>query len=327
YKTGVADYMIAEYRSGRTPNPDVMCNREVKFGGFLDWALERGADFVATGHYAQVTTSSSPDAGEVPRHEAEGYQKTNTPQPFGLPPYIGGQARFQLLRGIDPGKDQSYFLWTLTQDQLKHILFPVGHLIKDETRKLAEKYELPTATKKDSQGVCFIGEIDMKEFLGHYINHQPGDVLNTDGKIIGHHDGALFFTLGERHGFTILSKGTDESRYYVVDKDIKKNTITVSENIDNQKENYGKGQQITITNINMISEPLRPGQSYDAQIRYHGEIKKMTLSGIKGDTASVVLAGHDATIAPGQSLVIYLPGEQSGNGDICLGGGVIDSVA
>src|SRR5699024_6274403 len=133
YKQGVADYMIAEYRAGRTPNPDVMCNREVKFGGFLKWALAQGADYVATVHYAQNIDN-------------------------------------KLYQGVDNTKDQSYFLWTLTHEQLKHILFPIGHLPKSEVRKLAEKYHLPTAIKKDSQGICFIGEIDMKDFLRHYID-------------------------------------------------------------------------------------------------------------------------------------------------------------
>ncbi|MCB9809332.1 tRNA 2-thiouridine(34) synthase MnmA, partial [Candidatus Nomurabacteria bacterium] len=179
YKTGVADYMIGEYKAGRTPNPDVMCNKEVKFGGFLKWALERGADYVATGHYTRVVSC-----------KLQGENK-------------GGYA---LLRGVDESKDQSYFLWTLTQDQLQHILFPIGNMPKSKTRTLAKKYHLPTATKKDSQGICFIGEISMKEFLSHYIDQQLGDVLNAQGEVIGYHSGALFFTLGERHGFTITHK-------------------------------------------------------------------------------------------------------------------------
>jgi tRNA-specific 2-thiouridylase len=137
----------------------------------------------------------------------------------------------QLLRGIDPAKDQSYFLWTLTQDQLKHILFPVGHLPKPEVRKLAKKFGLPTATKKDSQGICFIGDISMKEFLSHYIPSQRGDVLNESGEVIGYHDGALFFTMGERHGFIITKKGTDDVPLYVIDKNVEKNTITVAKKV------------------------------------------------------------------------------------------------
>lgn len=189
YKQGVADYMIAEYRAGRTPNPDVMCNREVKFGGFLQWALKQGADYIATGHYARV---------------------------------IHRENESVLLQGKDLTKDQSYFLWTLTEEQLRHVLFPIGEFQKTQVRELAKKYHLPTAVKKDSQGICFIGEIDMKEFLKHYIDIHPGDVVNEQGEIIGYHQGALFHTLGERHGFTITKKGTQDAPYYVIAKDIQK---------------------------------------------------------------------------------------------------------
>jgi tRNA-specific 2-thiouridylase len=318
YKEGVANYMIAEYKTGRTPNPDVMCNKEVKFGAFLDWAIKQGADAVATGHYAQIK-----------EQESESWE--------------GSTSKFELLRGVDTDKDQAYFLWTLTQNQLKHILFPVGHLSKNETRKLAEKFGLPTARKKDSQGICFIGKISMKEFLSHYIEERSGEVLDETSEVIGQHPGALFFTLGERHGFTITKKGTDDGRYYVVAKDIKKNTITVGSgkrsNLNKDKDlkiqssdlprrdappqgttsKFDSGQHITLVHLNMISEPLRPGRTYDTQIRYHGEIKKMSIIGTKDDTVTIVLQGNDPTIAPGQSFVIY-------DGDVCLGGGVIDII-
>src|SRR3989344_5097892 len=183
YKREVADYMIREYRAGRTPNPDVMCNKEVKFGAFLKKALSMGADFVATGHYAQNKNLS-------------------------------------LIKGVDPTKDQSYFLWTLKQNQLKHIIFPVGHLKKSQVRKLAEKYGLHTFQKKDSQGICFLGKLDMKEFLQHYIKPKSGRVLDINGKTIGKHNGATFLTLGERHGFTITSKTNHDRPYYIIAKDI-----------------------------------------------------------------------------------------------------------
>jgi tRNA-specific 2-thiouridylase len=189
YKKEVADYMIREYKAGRTPNPDVMCNKSVKFGAFFKKAIEMGADAVATGHYAQVLNASNLHLG----------------------------------KGADPAKDQSYFLWTLTKEQLSKIIFPVGDLQKSEVRKLAKKFNLPTAEKKDSQGVCFLGALDMKDFLKHYIKEKAGKVLNEEGKVIGRHDGAVFFTLGERHGFEILKKGTNESRYYVIAKDSTKN--------------------------------------------------------------------------------------------------------
>lgn len=282
YKEGVADYMIAEYKAGRTPNPDVMCNREVKFGGFLKWALEHGADAVATGHYAQNIFND----------------ETN---------------QWELRRGNDASKDQSYFIWTLTQEQLKHIVFPVGHLPKSEVRKLAEKYDLPTATKKDSQGICFIGEIDMKEFLRHYIDEQPGDVLDESGKKIGTHNGALFFTLGERHGFTITEKGTDDQPYYVIAKDIDSNTITVSHELGDNEPS----KTFRLRDVSWTGEAPRLEDGLIGQIRYHGEEKQVILLSAEGSQAEVRITEADRTIAPGQSLVLYT------KAGICLGGGVI----
>lgn len=283
YKEGVADYMIAEYRKGRTPNPDVMCNREVKFGGFLKWALEHGGDFVATGHYAQT-------------------QKNE-----------GGPS--SLMRGKDASKDQSYFLWTLEQEQLQHILFPIGHLEKSEVRKLAEKFHIPVAQKKDSQGICFIGDIDMKEFLGHYIDERSGDVLNEHGQVIGVHKGALFYTIGERHGFTITQKGTDDKPYYVVAKDVENNTITVSQN----PLAYQKGHdEYLLENVVDNQDILKEETVLEAQIRYRGEVKKIHI--LSYDKANKMMTIKfeklDPSIAYGQSVVFY-------DGDVCLGGGII----
>lgn len=276
YKEGVADYMIAEYRAGRTPNPDVMCNREVKFGGFLNYALREGAQYVATGHYAQNIND-------------------------------------ELVKGIDFAKDQSYFLWTLSHDQLKHILFPVGHLRKSQVRKLAKWFRLPTATKKDSQGICFIGDIDMKEFLKHYIDEQPGDIVDESGNVVGRHNGVLLYTLGERHGFEITTKGTDDQPYYVVGKDIKNNTLMVSHNPNNVS---GKSQSITLRDTLFRKTILNDPGIYHAQIRYHGEYKSCRIeTGGKGDY-SIIFEDTDLTITPGQSVVIY-------DGDICVGGGVV----
>lgn len=287
YKEGVADYMIDEYRAGRTPNPDVMCNKEVKFGGFLNWALENGADHIATGHYT--------------RNILEG-------------------ERQHLLEGKDKDKDQSYFLWTLTQDQLRHVLFPVGDMPKSQVRKVAEKFGLATATKKDSQGVCFIGEIDMKDFLGHYIEQKKGDVLNTAGEKIGSHDGALFFTIGERHGFTIDTKGTDEKPLFVVAKDIENNTITVAERWDfDEKKGPQDGytREITLTKTNWIPSSYPPfGKDFEARIRHRGERHKCNFVQVKGDTALVVFDTPVWGVSVGQSLVVY-------DGDECIGGGVI----
>ena len=275
YKKGVAGYMIAEYRSGRVPNPDVMCNREVKFGAFWEFARARGADFIATGHYARI--DQSPEASR------------------------------RLLMGVDSSKDQSYFLWTLTNDDLLHTLFPVGHLEKKDVRKLAEKYDLPTATKKDSQGVCFIGEIDMKAFLKHYIESKVGNVINEVGEIIGHHDGAFLFALGERHGFTITKKGSDDSRYFVIAKDIEKNTITVSHT--SPHESGEAKNTYSLVHVNMRTD-LEQAKNYKVQIRYHGEFFDVTITG------NIITFSQPVLISPGQSIVIY-------DGDMCLGGGIV----
>ncbi|MCI5051144.1 MAG: tRNA 2-thiouridine(34) synthase MnmA [Candidatus Pacebacteria bacterium] len=285
YKEGVADYMIREYRAGRTPNPDVMCNREVKFGGFLKWALEKGADYVATGHYVDRAVD---DSGVV-----------------------------TMLRGNDPQKDQTYFLWTLEQSQLKHILFPVGSMPKKEVRKLAKKYNLPTAVKKDSQGICFIGDIDMKDFLNHYIDETPGDVINKSGDVIGSHKGSLFYTISERHGFTIHAshKGVNDSPYYVVAKDIEKNTITVSQNPEKDTRLTDTFSLVDVVDNKNI---LQKGDIIEAQIRYRGSVKNITFLEIDHDTktAKIQFDDIDATIAPGQSVVFY-------KGSECLGGGIL----
>src|SRR3989344_5800986 len=205
YKESVVDYMIGEYRSGRTPNPDVMCNKEVKFGAFMKRALDLGADAIATGHYARTTLQ------EVPNLETS----------------------LQLLCGIDDNKDQSYFLWTLTQEQLSKTIFPVGHLYKNEVRGFAKKFKLPVANKKDSQGICFLGHIDMKDFLSHYIKVECGNVLNLQGAKIGEHDGAVFYTLGQSWSHSVLasprlrkasktSRG-EYQRLYVIAKDVESN--------------------------------------------------------------------------------------------------------
>lgn len=283
YKEGVADYMIREYRAGRTPNPDVMCNREVKFGGFLRWALAHGADYIATGHY-------------VDRNILE-------------------NGNIEMLRGNDPNKDQSYFLWTLTQDQLQYILFPVGNIPKSQVRIFAEKYQLPTATKKDSQGICFIGDIDMKEFLGHYIHEQPGEVMNTMGEVIGNHNGSLFYTIGERHGFTIDKKGTNDAPYYVVAKNIHNNTITVSQRPESEMQ---VAHNYDLVNVVDNQGSLVSGRDLCVQIRYRGDVKKITLTAIDHVKASakITFEESDPTIAPGQSVVFY-------KDNVCLGGGII----
>ena len=277
YKKDVADYMIAEYRAGRTPNPDVMCNKYVKFGAFLDFARSHGADAVATGHYARV-------------EEEKG--------------------RFKLLRGIDPSKDQSYFLWTLTQEQLSHILFPIGDTKKEDIRKEAAAAGLPTAKKPDSQGVCFLGEVDMKDFLSHYIDVEKGDVLNEEGNVIGEHDGALYYTLGERHGFLVQNASSKETPHYVVAKDVEKNTITVADH----PPVLEKDENITLIELN-LSESFKE-LVCEAQFRYRQKPFKVKLTKTGEGRASIEVFEDVEKPSRGQSCVLY-------RGNECLGGGII----
>lgn len=301
YKKGVADYMIEEYSKGRTPNPDVMCNREVKFGVFWKFAKERGADFIATGHYAVNIEAVQPLAS------------------------FGGCIAKKLSKSPDQSKDQSYFLWTLKQEDLSHTLFPIGHLHKKEVRVLAKKYKIPVATKKDSQGVCFLGPLDMKDFLKHYIKPKQGNVLNRKGEVIGIHDGAVFFTIGERHGFNITEKSEKDKPLYVIKKDIKNNTITVSAYLNIFKEvqpqiGFGSCTSnkniIQIINTNWILSIPEKDKKYTAQIRYHGELLNCILD-IKEDNKAHINFDKNILVDSGQSIVIY-------DKNVCLGGGVVE---
>jgi tRNA-uridine 2-sulfurtransferase len=284
YKKDVVDYMIDEYKAGRTPNPDVMCNRHVKFGAFFKWATANGGDFVATGHYARTERDN------------------------------GGRVR--LLMGDDDNKDQSYFLWTLTQEELSKTLFPVGNLPKPEVRKIAGKFKLPNAEKKDSQGLCFIGKVDMKEFLAHYIMPKKGDVLNETGEAIGTHEGAFFYTLGQRHGFIITKKTPNDAPYYVIAKNTETNTITVS-NKTNDGQLSGAAEKIVIKNINWISgvAPVRE-KKYTARIRYRQQLHECLVSEVGPESAVVTFSEPQNAVTPGQSAVIY-------DGEECIGGGII----
>ncbi len=321
YKKHVADYMIAEYKAGRTPNPDVMCNREVKFGAFFKKSISMGADYVATGHYA-ITKSEKGIFSALPSLRGLRHVKNSPSQTL-------------LLKGVDLSKDQSYFLWTLTQKELSKILFPVGHLKKSEVRVLARKFKLPVAEKKDSQGICFLGAVDLKEFLKHYIKSKKGVVQNEKGEKIGFHDGVVFFTLGERHGFTITKKSPIDKPYYVVGKDIKKNILIVSQHknlalgstnislLGNFSARASRTAQdspkqdfcLVLKNTNWTSEIPTENKEYQAQIRYHGEFPSCKIKILKSNRAELVL-DRPILAAPGQSAVIY-------DGSLVLGGGVI----
>lgn len=280
YKNDVAEYLIREYKEGRTPNPDVMCNQFVKFGAFMKFALHIGAQYVATGHYARVEE----------RNE-----------------------NFHLYRGIDANKDQSYFLWTLTQAQLSKCLFPIGDTDKPRIRKEAEIAELPTFAKNDSQGICFLGQIDITEFLSHYIEAKPGNILNEQDETIGTHNGALFYTIGQRQGLAIKTLGDETLPYYVISKDMQKNTITVA--ASPKKVTHEK---ISLSHLNLIQSVVPT--VCEAQFRYRQ--KPFTVSFEKNTNEHGMLTLLETNIelpSVGQSCVLY-------NGDECLGGGIINEI-
>jgi len=289
YKKSVVDKMIAEYKVGRTPNPDVLCNKEIKFGAFWKKAKEMGADFVATGHYARIENSNIENSLKIENSK--------------------------LKIGIDPDKDQSYFLWTLTQNNLSHTLFPIGNLKKGEVRKLARRYHLPVSDKKDSQGICFIGEIRMDEFLSHFISTKPGKVLNTRGDVIGTHKGVLFYTIGERHGFEVTKKSSDDKAFYVLSKDIKTNTLTVS-NKEPEIISFSP-TRIIVKDVNWISEPAATRLS--ARIRYRGEKIPVTVQRRVLNRMEVEFREPVRGLSLGQSIVFY-------KNEICFGGGIMDEI-
>lgn len=280
YRDEVAKVFIEEYRQGRTPNPDVMCNQHVKFGAFLRFAEDKGADFIATGHYAQ----------NIPNKDTQA----------------------ELHRGIDTNKDQAYFLWTLSNAQLEKSLFPVGNTQKDAIRTEAAEAGIPTAQKKDSQGICFLGHVDIPEFLSHYIDLVTGDVLDSQGNVIGSHQGALVYTLGQRHGFSITTKDTARTALFVVDRDIGKNTITVA---TAPKQSQSTESTISLYNT-VLRSKLEKGDSIDVQCRYRQKPFSVTVTDISDEKITITPTEMYEQPATGQSCVLY-------RGMHCIGGGMI----
>lgn len=276
YKEEVVSRMLSEYTAGRTPNPDVLCNRSIKFGSFAQWAYRQGAEYVATGHYARIGESS---AGPT------------------------------LLRGRDTEKDQSYFLHTLSQEDLRKILFPVGGVEKRKVRELAEEFNLPIAAKHDSQGLCFVGDVSMADFLSRYISLSQGAVLNTAGERIGTHDGAALYTIGQRHGFRITTADVSKVPQFVVRIDTEANTITVSPD-----KNTATRLKTNVRELHWIGEqPVLPF-SCEAQTRYRETPVSVTLQKVGAEVEISFSQPH--IFSAGQSIVFYV-GEQ------CLGGGIL----
>ena len=285
YKEYVADYFIAEYKKGRTPNPDVMCNKFVKFGAFYDFAISHGADYIATGHYAQRLES---DHG------------------------------FNLVRGLDENKDQTYFLWTLTQEQLSKTLLPVGGFNKTKIRALAKIANIPTATKKDSQGICFLGKVDIYEFLKEFIEITSGDVIDSNNRVIGRHKGALIYTLGQGHGFDVTHHEWAGKKAFVTAIDLSTNTITVSSEPETKTSKYTQISQVHFINPD-ASRNLESGKKIAIQTRYRQTPVTATVQLLNKDTKQAMLISDhkDVLWTPGQSCVFY-------QDTICLGGGIID---
>lgn len=277
YRREVYAYMLAEYRAGRTPNPDVLCNQKVKFGPFLDKAMEAGADAVATGHYARVHTDIQ-------------------------------NGRTRLLAGLDQNKDQSYFLHRLSQEQLSRVIFPLGDMQKSEVRAMAHDLGLPVANKKDSVGICFIGEKNMADFLAQEIPPRQGPIVTTDRQVVGLHDGVVPFTIGQRHGMNI----GDGHTYFVVEKDVVRNTLVVARGEDPAELYSGA---LTAESQHWIGgQPEFPLDCL-ARCRYRQPLQECRVTP-SGSGLKVEFARSQRAIAPGQFVVFY-------QDDVCLGGAVI----
>ncbi|EOS58276.1 tRNA-specific 2-thiouridylase mnmA 2 [Paenibacillus barengoltzii G22] len=285
YYDKVFAYFLEEYKRGRTPNPDVMCNREIKFGEFLNKALDLGADYVATGHYARVVEENG---------------------------------TFKLLRGVDSNKDQTYFLNALNQDQLSKAMFPIGHLPKPEVRRIAEEAGLYTAKKKDSTGVCFIGERNFKEFLSNYLPAQSGDMIDiVTGEVKGRHDGLMYYTLGQRQGLGIGGSGTGEP-WFVADKDLERNILYV---VQGDKHPSLYSTSLIASGVNWIAGADKmPEGPYKctAKFRYRQPDQGVTLTKQPDGTVHVAFDEPQKAITPGQAVVFY-------QGEECLGGGTIEA--
>ncbi|MBF5004974.1 tRNA 2-thiouridine(34) synthase MnmA [Diaphorobacter caeni] len=294
YKDRVFAEFLREYQAGRTPNPDVLCNAEIKFKAFLDHAMRLGAEKIATGHYARVR--QNPDT-----------------------------QLFELLKGLDPSKDQSYFLHRLNQAQLSKSMFPVGELHKTEVRRIAEEIGLPNAKKKDSTGICFIGERPFRDFLNRYIKHEPGPILDDRGRKLGKHVGLSFYTLGQRQGLGIggvKEKGAqrgagDHSPWFVARKDLEKNALRVVQGHDHP---WLLSHDLQAQDASWVAGHPPATGACAAKTRYRQQDANCNVVQAEGDTFSLHFPAAQWAVTPGQSAVLY-------DGDVCLGGGVISAMA
>jgi tRNA-specific 2-thiouridylase len=304
YKHKVVDYMIDEYKLGRTPNPDIMCNQEVKFKLFLETALEDGADMIATGHYARVDhqESTGPADGFTPP-----FDFSLETSKAGVAPSIVTHAGV-LCQAIDTNKDQTYFLYRITGEALSKTLFPLGEFTKPKVREMAKERGLYTAGKKDSQGICFVGKVGIRDFLSQYVEQKPGEIIDKkSGKVLGHHDGAIFYTLGQRHGLE-LGGGLP---YYVVGKNMDKNEVYITTDLNDTS--LWKNT-VTLASVHWINDAPAEGE-YDIRVRHRAPLVKAKLR-YANDNIILELDNAERAVAAGQSVVIY-------DGDTCTGGGIV----
>ncbi len=289
YKDRVFASFLAEYSAGRTPNPDVLCNAEIKFRAFLDHALELGASRIATGHYARVRETVIDAQEHV--------------------------SRFELMRGADPAKDQSYFLHRLNQAQLSKVLFPIGHLEKTEVRRLAHEARLPNHDKKDSTGICFIGERPFREFLNRYLPKEPGPIKTPDGRTVGQHIGLAFYTIGQRKGIGIGGRqGAGGEAWYVAEKDLAENTLVVVQGHDAPL--LMKRGLSAIDASWVGGESPAEGSVHSAKTRYRQADSTCRVTRAEDDALALEFSEPQWAVTPGQSVVLY-------DGEVCLGGGII----
>ena len=284
YKDRVFAEFLREYQAGRTPNPDILCNAEIKFKAFLDHAMRLGAEMIATGHYARVRLNE-----QTGKHE--------------------------LLKGLDPSKDQSYFLHRLNQAQLSKTLFPVGELHKTEVRRIAEEIGLPNAKKKDSTGICFIGERPFREVLNRYVPRAPGPIRTPEGRVVGEHIGLAFYTIGQRKGIGLGGvKGASEGAWYVARKDMQKNELIVVQGHDHPLLLSGS---LAASDLAWVSgAPPHAHAACGAKTRYRQADARCRVARLAGDDLGVDFEAPQWAVTPGQSVVLY-------DGAVCLGGGVI----
>lgn len=284
YQDRVFSYFLAEYQAGRTPNPDVLCNAEIKFKAFLDHALKMGADHIATGHYARLQ-------GDPPaRH---------------------------LLKAMDANKDQSYFLYRLQQHQIARALFPLGELPKPQVRELARRANIPVAEKKDSTGICFIGERPFREFLQRYMPIQPGDMVTPEGKVMGRHQGLMYHTLGQRKGLGIggIKGAEDGVPWFVAGKNLARNELIV---VQGHEHPLLLTRTLQAADLSWIAAPPEAGRRYTAKTRYRQQDAECQVRALSEQSMTLTFEQAQWAVTPGQSVVLY-------DGDVCLGGGVIQA--